>query len=247
MQINITLDTDDLADLRALTALVDTLGGRLPAVTTQTNNVHVAADFAERFPNGKGMAEPGEPDGSGDADGGAAGPSTTANASDLDASGLPWDERIHSGNREKNAGDGLWRKRRGVAQELVDSVTAELRGTEAPAAPAVDPTPPASLEPSTPPAPPPPPAADTAPASSDVTNAVSAPPPPPAPEAPAAGNTQFANFPAFIKAVNDKDVPAEKKVYAALTPIANMLGVGAFPLMKDHPDMWQMFYDMVGA
>ena len=44
----------------------------------------------------------------------------------VDKHGLPWDERIHSGTRVKNA-DGSWRQRRGVDPENVKTVENELR------------------------------------------------------------------------------------------------------------------------
>jgi len=46
---------------------------------------------------------------------------------ETDKNGLPWDERIHSGNRAKIA-DGSWRMKRNVAPELVAEVEAQLRG-----------------------------------------------------------------------------------------------------------------------
>lgn len=57
------------------------------------------------------------------------------NPPDRDASGLPWDERIHAASKALNS-DGTWRKRRGVDDATVDAVEAELRGAtvEAPAA-----------------------------------------------------------------------------------------------------------------
>ena len=46
---------------------------------------------------------------------------------EVDASGLPWDERIHAGGRAKNK-DGTWRSRRGVNDEAkVRAIEAELR------------------------------------------------------------------------------------------------------------------------
>lgn len=53
-------------------------------------------------------------------------PSATENAATHDSAGLPWDERIHSSNRAFNA-DGTWRRRRGVSDDLVKQVEAELR------------------------------------------------------------------------------------------------------------------------
>lgn len=65
-----------------------------------------------------------------------------------DASGLPWDERIHSANKATIA-DGTWRKRRGVDAATVASVEAILRSASAPvpvAAPApIAPPPPVAL------------------------------------------------------------------------------------------------------
>lgn len=86
----------------------------------------------------------------------------TAGAStvDLDADGLPWDSRIHSSAKNKNAGDKKWKAKRGVMPQLVASVTAELRaalsaGGNAQAPAAAPPPPAASLPPAIPTPPPP--------------------------------------------------------------------------------------------
>lgn len=60
----------------------------------------------------------------------------------VDADGMPWDARIHSGNGGKT-GDGRWRKRRGISAEYRENVEAELRSSgddaaEDAAAPAQD-------------------------------------------------------------------------------------------------------------
>jgi len=47
----------------------------------------------------------------------------------LDASGLPWDGRIHAAAKSLNK-DGTWRARRGVDEATVTTVTAELRGQQ---------------------------------------------------------------------------------------------------------------------
>lgn len=54
-------------------------------------------------------------------------PNTTTDTSDVDSRGLPWDSRIHSSNKEKGK-DGVWRRRRGVSEEVEAQVEAELRG-----------------------------------------------------------------------------------------------------------------------
>lgn len=52
---------------------------------------------------------------------------TNATPPAVDAAGLPWDERIHASSKALIA-DGTWRKKRGVADDLVAQVEAELRG-----------------------------------------------------------------------------------------------------------------------
>lgn len=129
----------------------------------------------------------------------------------LDAAGVPWDERIHSGSREQTTAC-LWKKRKGVDPALYASLTEELRAasvepftplekpTEAPAAPAAKAPPP------------PPPGAKTAPA-----------PPPPKPAAapsnyPASLEATTKDFATLCKYVMDKTLPsipteASLKVY----------------------------------
>lgn len=98
----------------------------------------------------------------------------------VDAAGLPWDERIHSGAKSKLA-NGNWKLRRGVDPAQVASVEAELRG---------DPKPPVA---------PPPPV--TAPATSTPAPvAPSAPPTPPAPATP----KPITNAAELVAAVMDK-------------------------------------------
>lgn len=65
----------------------------------------------------------------------------------LDAAGLPWDERIHSSGDNKLNADGTWRARRGVSPATRGQVEAQLRATlaaGAPTTPAPAPTPPAA-------------------------------------------------------------------------------------------------------
>lgn len=54
-------------------------------------------------------------------------PVASPSLADVDSTGLPWDERIHSGTKAKNA-DGTWRARRGMNDAAkVKEVEAELR------------------------------------------------------------------------------------------------------------------------
>lgn len=58
----------------------------------------------------------------------ASGDNTAAGAPQLDAAGLPWDERIHSSNR-KFSDKGMWWGKRGVDSGTKAKVEAELRAT----------------------------------------------------------------------------------------------------------------------
>lgn len=106
---------------------------------------------------------------------------TPTSPAELDKNGLPWDARIHSGTKARNA-DGSWRQRRGLNDPaLIARVEGELRALAGNAlAPAAGPAPAPSA---TPPAPasvvPAPPA--TAPAASGYGEV---PPPPNVPPAP---------------------------------------------------------------
>lgn len=65
----------------------------------------------------------------------------------FDSSGLPWDGRIHAASKAVTS-DGKWRKRRGVGDDLVAGVEAELRnrvGAGVPSAPVAPPVPPAPI------------------------------------------------------------------------------------------------------
>lgn len=132
----------------------------------------------------------------------------------LDADGIPWDARIHSGSRNTTA-DGRWRRLRGVDKGLYATVYGELRAARA--APMADtPVPPA----------PPPPSADTPTPMAD-TPVPPAPPPPsadtPAPTAdtptPPAITTFVELMEAAMKAGKDyNDVAAAAKEHGLDNP-----------------------------
>ena len=64
---------------------------------------------------------------------------------ELDADGVPWDERIHSSNKDQTKA-GYWQKRRSLPDGLYESVTAELKAAasaDLPAGPPADDTGPA--------------------------------------------------------------------------------------------------------
>lgn len=47
---------------------------------------------------------------------------------EVDSSGMPWDERIHSSSKEKNA-DGKWRYRRNLSPAIKTRIEAEIRAS----------------------------------------------------------------------------------------------------------------------
>lgn len=58
-----------------------------------------------------------------------AAPTNHAGGVEVDSEGLPWDARIHSGSKKKNAGDGRWTAKRNINDPaLVERIKAELRG-----------------------------------------------------------------------------------------------------------------------
>ena len=87
----------------------------------------------------------------------------TEDVEDIDADGLPWDARIHSSSKKKNA-DGRWARRRNVLDEYYNKIKNELLGVEEPVAPVEAPAPiPAPAPVATLPIPPVNPAAAVAP------------------------------------------------------------------------------------
>lgn len=74
-----------------------------------------------------------------------------------DSAGLPWDQRIHSSSKEKNA-DGSWRARRNVDATTRAKVEAELKATIAAPVNIINTAPPIPAPPALPPLPVAPPA-----------------------------------------------------------------------------------------
>ncbi len=136
----------------------------------------------------------------------------------VDADGLPWDVRIHATTADGGGSltaDGRWRKKRGVADALVQSVTAELRAA-LPASPIceADIAPPPASEPA---APPPPPE------------------PPPAP-APAAVQPPIVLFQALMKKVTPLQ-NAGKLTVLDITGMCETVGVKKLGDLLQRPDL----------
>lgn len=151
-----------------------------------------------------------------------------------DANNLPWDERIHSSNRAKNA-DGTWRRRRGVDDVRFELIMDELRGEVAPseapkpqsesATVAHSKAPTAIVPPSLFAPPPPPPAAPNAP--EVVPSAIFAETSAPA-VVPSSGVVNFATLVDFI---------VKNKVDAAtVTAACSAEGVASLAVLGAQPD-----------
>lgn len=275
--MHITLDTTTASadELTALIALLASLGGRLPSkgvgqvhvdVVARPNQETIEAIEETRRLMGRAPADQAEALLQQEAARVAAasdesdGPVFTT-AGQVDADGIPWDDRIHSSNKARNA-DNTWRKKRGVDEVTYGRVHAELQaqyadpnratGTQSngAASPVTDSAPVASAPP--PPAtlvaapPPPVEPVGNAPVAPSAPTADAPPAPTPAVSAPAAGNGRFADFPAFVQAVNTIRTPGIP--YLELNTYAQTVGVaGGFKDMKDRPDLWETFYGMAGG
>ena len=146
---------------------------------------------------------------------------------DLDAKGLPWDNRIHAGTKRKNA-DGSWTAKRGVDPALVAAVEAELRQVmgAAPAAPLA----------SAVPAPPP-----TAPIAPVVASApqVTAPPAPAVAPAAAPGEVPADARAQFVALVGRASaaIQGQKVTQAEVNQCCVDAGVPALPLLANRLDL----------
>jgi len=107
-----------------------------------------------------------------------------ADATGVDADGLPWDERIHAPSKSQNK-DGTWRKKKKLEDAFVAGVEAELRSVQrVPAAPTPPPAAPGAPAMPAAPTPPPMPQVDQqpAPAAPGAPAMPAAPTPPPMPQ-----------------------------------------------------------------
>lgn len=175
---------------------------------------------------------------------------------EVDAAGLPWDGRIHSGpadKRPQNA-DKTWRKKRGVSDDEVATVEAELRAAlgAPPAAPATVPTPPAPIVPVAPisevPAAPVPPApAPASPPAAPVavapTPAPVAPPPTPAAAVTASGPAAAApasNFAELMRKITALQASGTLTVEGT-AQISAALGISGVRDLITRPDLVPSF------
>lgn len=155
---------------------------------------------------------------------------------DLDAKGMPWDNRIHAESKGKIA-DGTWRKKRNLDPTVLATVEAELRAVMgAPAAAPLVPAPAAPI-------PAPQAATVTTPTAGVASSAVAVPAPPaPAPAAPVApalaapsgdARQQFVGLVGRASAA----IQAGKVTQAEVNQCCADAGVPALPLLANRLDL----------
>lgn len=176
-------------------------------------------------------------------------PAPQAPGIEVDAQGMPWDNRIHSGSRAKVA-DGSWRQKRNLDPNLLAQVEGELRATmglpvSAPALAPVSPAgafAPAAPEPV---APPPPPAAVVpvpppfvANAAPSVVPAATTPPPPtpPAGVATTASPSNPVTFPALMQKITQAFI-AKTLDQATIQGACQQVGLPSLPMLASRPDL----------
>lgn len=165
MQIIVTPHEESPSGLRALALLLNSIasdrdGGKLPVSPLQIGSTAPADNLGnvDDTPPPPPPVVPGASTQSQTPPPGASAPQNF-NGAELDANGLPWDERIHSSSKNKNQ-DGTWRYTRGGDTAVRATVEAELRAQVAglPAGAAADippPPPPVTQQSDVPPPPPP--------------------------------------------------------------------------------------------
>ena len=155
---------------------------------------------------------------------------------DLDAKGMPWDNRIHAESKGKIA-DGTWRKKRNLEPTLLATVEAELR--QLMWAPGVTP-----LAPTTAPIAPTPPLAPAAPVTANLPTAsvsqpVAAPLPPAVAPASVAGEVPADARGMFVALVGRASaaIQGQKVTQAEVNQCCADAGVPALPLLANRLDL----------
>lgn len=138
-------------------------------------------------------------------------------ASNLDKSGLPWDERIHSSSKALTA-DGLWRKKRGVDDAKVAEVEGQLKQLMSLPTPAVAAVPAAAPTP------------------------IAVVPAPPAPQmnvAPSPTATVIDGRQAFVNLIGrvSSAIQAQKITQAEVLQECEKVGVPSLPLLANRLDL----------
>lgn len=239
--ITITVPRDDNDALVAGATMLLTLAGKVSPIDLDD----VAGDTAPpagTMPPPPSAGSAGAPAGQDNttqtgpaSDGAAAGASPSETAApagvEVDANGLPWDARIHTGTKSKNK-DDTWRYKSGIDRDtLVPEVEAELRALMAVPAGGDMPPPPGtaagvqttSQSEATPPA--------------GATEQMNNPDPEPNLDNPE-------NWPDFLKAVSAK-IQQQQITMDGVTAIVNGHGIASLQLLGSRPDLIPLVWAQV--
>jgi hypothetical protein len=260
MQIKLDTANTTTDELTGLIALCASLGGRLPSISGNpavtyridpelaTATVHPNSPDAQRVEDDvplppaaestEGKAgQPDTPDAdTSEATGAGTSTSTASAAVELDADGIPWDERIHVSTKTKTA-KNVWTKKRNVDEVFYGQIHAELQELHA----GNDDTPP-------------PPTQDigSSPEAASSTPDENAPtddtdvPSPPAPDASAGSDAPvFNEFADLVNKVAPFGIPYVKLAELAVKVTDGL--VTKFPDLRDKPDYWADFYALAVA
>lgn len=232
-QVSLTIPSDDRKALVAGATMLLTMAGKLPEMELDDHHGGCGGNCdndQKPWPEAKGIAPvtsgtephtPAEPEQ----------PTSTGAGVELDADGLPWDSRIHSSSKAKTQ-KGVWKKKKGVSDDIKDKVESELRQlmaaptTEPASSPAPVTPPPAPAEPQQP-VPTPPPADVPTPPTTE---------PAPVTPPPAETNDAPSTFAEFLKAVFAK-VQSKETSIETVNEIVNKHGVANMQLMANRPDL----------
>lgn len=159
----------------------------------------------------------------------------------VDATGLPWDARVHSESKAKNK-DGSWRTRRNLVPGLLEAVTAELRGSVATLTVPAQPATAADVAAVAVPPPPPPvslpaPGAVVVPPPPSVSLPGVPPPPPPAAAVLPGNGTQPLDFPTLMKKITQATMTGKLR-QDEIPPMLKLLGVDSLTALAAKPDCW---------
>lgn len=158
-------------------------------------------------------------------------PQASAAAPELDATGLPWDSRIHAETKSKNK-DGTWRSKRNMDKAFMATIEAQLRqAMGAPAAPAV------ATAASSPAVTAAPAAAPTVPPAPPAVPQPSTPPAMPGPSVAAAAATQGETFAEFMARLAPNFAADPVGMGAKMGTALQQFGLSAIGQLSARPDL----------
>ncbi len=157
-------------------------------------------------------------------------PPPLAVPAELDASGIPWDERIHTKAKSKKT-DGVWKRKRGIEDAEYERVVAELINAQ----PMVSETP---VQPEAQPQP------ATPPVQQPATPPVQQPATPPVQQPVVPGDEL--TWPVVLQKVNAATQAGQLDANFAADVLTSMGVTGGIPMLYNRPDLFAQFLTHVG-